>query len=534
MHSISEIIDSVSIPVLIKDEVIKNGIFETSGDELIYYSGGFTVVFPVIVDQEKWAFRCWHTEIGNVRDRFQIISDYINDLSSPHFCSFYYCDNGLVVDGNLIPTTRMKWVEGIQLNEYLQKYKDDKGRLSSLVTEFVAMCKELHKHHIAHGDLQHGNILVTKTGKMVLVDYDSMYVPKLSGVKDIIVGKPDFQHPYRSKNILASEKLDYFSELVIYICLLTAARKPELIKHFNIEDSLFFKAEDFKDLFSSSTYKKLSQCGEHVNKLLYVLNDFLKESDINNLRPLEVVLNELDTRFEVAPAVIKKGKQDATLKWNVASICEVKIFENNNLIETHKGNGKITVAPTETSTYRMEVETNEGFSIIKNVTLEVFEEAVIKFSTDKKYSYTDVPVKLSWDVKNAISVRLGDEPVSSEGEKVVYPKKETTYRLKVEDKFGTHEEKVIIKMLPLPQIKTLLVPTPEINKPFVITYKPQIVNARINIPSFNFPLVKQHVPLQPSLKERGLYVTLKFPKQSSFKDNIKNILTRFKKNNNEK
>lgn len=523
---IRDIILSVESGKLIKDSKLKNGTFEkNSKGDLKRYSGGFTIVFPVTaIDGTKWAFRCWHSNLNAENERYKILSNEIERLKSQYLVPFEYVEKGIVINGKTYPTTRMKWVEGLPLNEYLKKHKEDKKRLSSLVNEFIAMCENLHKQYIAHGDLQHGNILVTKEGKLVLVDYDSMYVPALKGFKDIIVGKAEYQHPLRSKNEYVSEKIDYFSELVIYICLYAASINPNLITQFNIEDSLFFKAEDFINLKQTLVYKTLSTCAKRVKELLEVLVSFLKETDINQLQPIDVVLYDLDTHFEVTPKEIKKGKQDAFLKWNVDTQNEVKIYENNKLIKTHIGKGELTVSPIETSSYRLEVKNKDDITIVKNVSLGVYEEAVINFVADKTISYKDIPVTLSWNVKNAKSIFLENEKVEKKGTKIVYPEKETVYRLKVTDRFGEYEENVTIKTLPLPQIKTILVPSPQINDKLIVNYRPKFVNAMIQIPTFKFPLIVQHVPLQPTLKERGLYVSLKVPKQFNFREKINNIV----------
>lgn len=520
-----DIITSVESGKLIKDPKLKNGTFEkNSKGGLERYSGGFTVVFPVIAtDGKKWAFRCWHSNLGAEKKRYEILSEEIKRLNSPYLVPFEYVSEGIVINGKTYPTTRMEWVEALPLNDYLKKHQNDKKRLTSLVDEFVAMCKSLHKQQIAHGDLQHGNILVTKEGKLKLVDYDSMYVPKLTGFKDIIAGKAEYQHPLRTKNEYMSEKIDYFSELVIYISLYAASIDPHLISQFNIDDSLFFKAEDFVDLKQSSVYKTLSNKTNRIKDFLNELASFISETDLNQLRPLEEVLMRIDTRLEVTPNILKKGCE-STLKWDVGEKCDVKIFENDKLIRTHKGKGKITVSQSKTTKYRMVVENDERISVIKDVILEVFEEAKINFFADKEFSYSEIPVNLSWDVKNAVSVFLENEKVDAKGSKVVYPKKETVYKLKVIDKFGEYEEKITIKMLPLPQIKTILAPYPEINTKIEIKYRPQVVSALVNVPTFNFPLVEQHVPLQPTLKEQGLYVTLNMPKQIKIGEKVKNIL----------
>ena len=41
----------------------------------------------------------------------------------------------------------------------------------------------MREHVIAHGDLQHGNIIVQDDGTIRLVDYDGCYVPELAGLK---------------------------------------------------------------------------------------------------------------------------------------------------------------------------------------------------------------------------------------------------------------------------------------------------------------------------------------------------------------
>lgn len=523
---LSDIITSVESGKLIKDLKLKNGTFEkNSNGSLKRYSGGFTIVFPVIAtDGKKWAFRCWHSNLGAEKKRYEILSEEIKRLNSPYLVPFEYVSEGIVINGKTYPTTRMEWVEALPLNDYLKKHQNDKKRLRSLVDEFVAMCNSLHKQQIAHGDLQHGNILVTKEGKLKLVDYDSMYVPKLTGFKDIIAGKAEYQHPTRAKNEYMSEKIDYFSELVIYICLYAASINPHLISEFNIEDSLFFKAEDFINLEQTLVYNTLSKCSKRIVELLNVLASFIDKTDLNQLYPLEAILLDFDTQFEVSSPKIKRGKQNATLKWNVGDKCDVEIFENDKLIRAHNGKGELIVSPNEPTTYRLEVKNIDGITIVKNVSLEVFDEAVIKFSVDKEYSLEDIPVKISWEVKNAVSVFLENEKVDAKGSKVVYPKKETVYKLKVIDKFGEYEEKITIKMLPLPLIKTILAPYPELNTKIEIKYKPQVVNAFVKVPTFNFPLVEQHVPLQPTLKELGLYVTLKMPKQFNFREKINNIV----------
>ena len=79
--------------VLIRDPHAKNGQFlrDTRG-RLVSYSGGFTVVYPYTLKGEKWAFRCWHTNLRNVRKRFEIISNVIQQSKLSYLLDFIYVD----------------------------------------------------------------------------------------------------------------------------------------------------------------------------------------------------------------------------------------------------------------------------------------------------------------------------------------------------------------------------------------------------------------------------------------------------------
>lgn len=421
MPSISEIIDSVSVPTLIQDEIIKNGIFEKSGYEPVYYSGGFTVVFPVTTKQGKWAFRCWHTEMGNVRDRFKIISDYINSLNSSYFCSFYYCDNGLVVDGKLFPTTRMKWVNGDTINEYINKNSKNKDKLLSLAEKFLAMTEFLHKHRIAHGDLQHGNIII-ENNNIKLVDYDSLFVPGLEGQSDIITGKAEFQHPNRLNLKIASEKLDYFSELVIYLSIISIAHKPSLLNEFSIADSLLFQASDWNDFENTKIFNALSEINnDDITLLLLIAKGYLKENNLNNLRPFSELWKELLKEPVInsfscgnVDGIVFRN-QETEIKWE---------SENFNFISIND-----TVIPIEQKNYYMKFSSDtEIIFCLKNglhkleqsKRIKVVDTPQIKFKANKKkLKKTDQgvePLFLSWHVKNVTSVSIlcNGEVLSSE------------------------------------------------------------------------------------------------------------------------
>lgn len=163
------------------------------------------------------------------------------------------------------------------------------------------MCNNLHEKRIAHGDLQHGNILVDEKGNIYLIDYDSMFVPSLEKERDIIKGKPDYQHPNRSRNEYANCKLDYFSELVIYISLLAISEEPTLADKYDIENAerLLFQKDDFSDIRNSNIYKDINNLSQQLRELSGILVWYLEQDNILDLAPFGFIegLKGLDVAY---------------------------------------------------------------------------------------------------------------------------------------------------------------------------------------------------------------------------------------------
>ena len=304
---IDEICTSVSIPSLIKDPFIRSGKFSVldNGDYEMS-TGGFSVVFPVIVDDDKWAFRCWHVTIDKAMERYKILSQALPLYKLPYFIDFYYEDRGIVVSGTTYPTIRMRWVKGRNIKDYIGLNLNNSEKLFSLASRFLKMIRTLHKVSIAHGDLQHENIMVNSRSELVLIDYDSLFIPELEGIadEDIIAGKPDYQHPCRKKNSMASPKADYFSEVVILLGILGIAKDKTLWKKYNVADSdgLLFLEEDYSDLKKSRIYNDLYRFGHPFSDLLEILSSYLECQDINQLEPLESHGIFSDETFDIVKA----------------------------------------------------------------------------------------------------------------------------------------------------------------------------------------------------------------------------------------
>jgi len=119
------------------------------------------------------------------------------------------------------------------------------------------MLQALRSAGIAHGDLQHGNVLVVN-GDFRLIDYDGMFVPALKGKFSNEVGHRNYQHPQRTEFDFGLA-IDNFSAWVIYISLIALSIDSSLWNQLKAGDEcLLFRREDFEEPFASQPLSLLS------------------------------------------------------------------------------------------------------------------------------------------------------------------------------------------------------------------------------------------------------------------------------------
>lgn len=537
---IQEIINSVSVPTLIKDDFIRKGKFrKLRNGDFQAYVGGYSVVFPVDINGEKWAFRCWHTTLDDAIWRIKLLSTELKHANIPYLLDYDFIESGITVGGKNYPTTRMKWIDGTTIKDYIFENRNSREKLLHLADQFLKMIKDMHAHSFAHGDLQHGNILVNEKGELVLVDYDSFYCPKFSGAKDIIAGLKDYQHPARQTNKYISEKVDYFSELIIYTSILGIAYRPELINKYKVEDSehLLFEAKDFEDITHSTIYQDLKGLGAIFPVLLNILEIYLSKRRIEDLEPFDIIMERMTKAPEISEfcyspskelyvgdevelswavnreaksyidgvyeaknycerrlaeegnntftlkvsngfkdtqrtleikayplpnidlyasnvALHKNTSEEATITWKVENASKVLLCHDGSTEEIeHSGNKR--TSPQKTTKYTIETIGLDGKRRFeKTITIGVYSPAEVSFTADKNTVLSKRAVELSWSVSNAKKVELiGWGKVPNKDHKTIQPEKDTTYRLKVTDAFGTKEHHLRIKTLPLPKIK---------------------------------------------------------------------------------
>lgn len=273
------------------NEIIGGSVIQ-KGSRITQYSGGYTTVFPFHKQTgNKVAVRLWIADIGDAKKRSLEISNYLENLNNAYFAGFKYIDDAVLVNGNLHPIVLMDWVDGQTLKEYINSNIKNSSKILGLAEKFKEMTAYFHKQNIAHGDLQHGNILVKSDGSIVAIDYDSMFIEPLNGMSDTIKGLPGYQHPARNSNQFVNSRLDYFSELVIYLSLLIYADTPKLWDDYYETEDLLFSKDDFTNPNNSKLISShLKSSNPTITELTEKMIEELKATDINQLRPLEELL----------------------------------------------------------------------------------------------------------------------------------------------------------------------------------------------------------------------------------------------------
>lgn len=224
-------------------------------------TGNFAAVFPMTdAVGRRWAVKCFLTRVEDQQSRYHAIDRHLDAHDLSQMVAFDYQEHGIRVDGSAYPILKMEWVDGIPLNRYVATHLDAPDVLRALAEAWRTLLADLEAARIAHGDLQHGNVLVADTGAgptLRLVDYDTMYVPALRGHSSAEVGHRNYQHPDRTEADFGPH-LDRFAGLVIYTALQACIADPALWERYDTGENLLLRADDFYDPAASPVVQNLS------------------------------------------------------------------------------------------------------------------------------------------------------------------------------------------------------------------------------------------------------------------------------------
>ncbi|AFY68521.1 pentapeptide repeat protein [Thalassoporum mexicanum PCC 7367] len=236
---------------------------------MLLWSGNFATVYKLCNQEQSWAVRCFtRAPQFDVQERYARIGDHLRQSNLPYLVDFEFIDHGILVQGQWYPILKMDWIDGQELDLYIGEHINDAKELLSLDQKLKQLKSDLRSAGIGHGDLQHGNIMVTNGGELKLVDYDGMYVPALRGNPPIETGHPNYQAPARSPHDF-DESVDEFSFDVISLSLHALAQQPQLWQSFHEDNkNLIFRQDDFKEPESSPVFQSIATIEDPATKKL--------------------------------------------------------------------------------------------------------------------------------------------------------------------------------------------------------------------------------------------------------------------------
>lgn len=222
-------------------------------------TGAFASVYDVTCGGKRYAVRCLLHDIPDQKYRYERLSRSICADSLECTVDFEYQHNGIKIHDLEFPIIKMEWIKGDTLDVFIHEHNAEVPKLLELHKQFRQMAVNLRIEGFAHGDLQHGNILIGADG-LRLVDYDGMFVPALSGLQSNEVGHPNYQHPQRRREHFGPF-LDNFSLWAIDTTLTCLIADPSFY-HSLIRkggESLFFLGADYRNPIASEVFFALEQ-----------------------------------------------------------------------------------------------------------------------------------------------------------------------------------------------------------------------------------------------------------------------------------
>ena len=268
--------------IQIKDDEYRKGRVErwaikTSAgttQEPFALSGGFATVYKFKTQSGRQvAFRVYRREVeADTQYRYDKIGPYFKKNAPEITTEFQYFKDALKVgDGSnagVFDVVIMTWIEGETLVQATDRLcqKRDRAALTQLADQWAQLVRAMNAAKFAHGDLSGGNIMVRSDGRMVLVDYDGVFIPEFVGRNAVVGGTADYLHRESGKRSFDA-RMDDFSALVIHTALVSLAAKPELWDTSGVKyakdrkpttDHLLFQSSDLHNPDQSTIFKQLS------------------------------------------------------------------------------------------------------------------------------------------------------------------------------------------------------------------------------------------------------------------------------------
>jgi hypothetical protein len=213
-------------------------------------------------NRERWAAKCFRGDVAGLQHRYHALNEHLLGLDVPCLVRAEYLDQGMCIRGRWFPIVKMRWVDGQPLNHFVREHADQPQVLTHLADLWTDVASQLRRAGVAHGNLNHDHVLVSREASgtlgLRLIDYDGIWVPALARERSIKVGHPNFQHPQRLWQKTYDSDGDRFGHLVASTALRAlAVGGAELWERFDHGDNLLFQERDFQEPPTSAVFQCL-------------------------------------------------------------------------------------------------------------------------------------------------------------------------------------------------------------------------------------------------------------------------------------
>ncbi len=273
-------------------------------------SGMFASVYKINTDSNNWAVRCFLRNLPETLERYVVIEEELHKVGLSSTVEFDLQEEGIKIHNRNFPMLKMQWCSGISLTTWLEKHLNDPASLKRFLDNWQSTVAEMQNAGIAHGDLQHGNILIDKE-QLRLVDYDGMYVPSLAGKESCEIGHRNYQHPQRDKTHFGPY-LDNFAAALIYFSVKILSIDNRLWDRLGAGDEcILFRAQDLQNPIESEIFGILEQhSSKEIRRCSWIIRELLR-TRIDLLPSLNEVLHwdhsKIDHLESTLPHVLPPG-----------------------------------------------------------------------------------------------------------------------------------------------------------------------------------------------------------------------------------
>jgi hypothetical protein len=277
--------------------------------DLFVLTGAFARVYPwTDAAGKERAVRCFYTiPPSEVQDRYKAIDQFFRQNLPENTAELAYHEQGLVIKGTppdpdlLMPLIEMEWVEGETLVNCVDRLatRNDKAGLQRLRQGWLDLMSRMWELRMAHGDLSGENVMVRqRNGSLVLVDYDSVYIPAFRGKTSDQAGNPAYQHR-ETRQREFNERMDDFSALLIYVALFALSEQPARWATYAAHDAggklktdtILFQPDDIAGPAQSPLFRDLGTIkNSDFQKLLQALRQAC-EGPLRNVPEFALLVN---------------------------------------------------------------------------------------------------------------------------------------------------------------------------------------------------------------------------------------------------